>query len=349
MSNSRGGAAVPARETAAGAVAAYLGALDAYLSEGREQHLRLAEALMLEAISGGSDIVALAAGHMAGMLRLLQSAHDEGDRAESAASCPRCSAARTGVARALKLEKSFAAHFPLMASRHRALQRANNALTNLADTYEQEALRISRSLHDESAQLLAGVHLALERLSRTLSAPQAREVADIRQELTRVEHQVRAITHELHPAGLDEWGLEQALSLLIEGVVIRWGLKISVDYSLAVSQPLHTQTAIYRMVQEGLNNVCRHAHATTVAVRVREGGGELLCSIEDDGIGCDTGSSGIRMGLGLRTMSERFQALGGELLIASTLGRGTILTGRIPLSALQKSSGGDATDHPAGR
>jgi signal transduction histidine kinase len=128
-------------------------------------------------------------------------------------------------------------------------------------------------------------------------------------------------------------GLVPALRFLADGVESRRGLSVLLDWRLETRLPPAVETAVYRVVQEGLANVARHARATQARISLSVERMELRCLLQDDGMGMKESvrRSAPRRGLGLVGMQERLVALGGTLHIASAPGRGTRLQATIPL------------------
>src|ERR1017187_6853715 len=136
--------------------------------------------------------------------------------------------------------------------------------------------------------------------------------------LNDVEHQLRHLSHELRPTLLDDLGLVPAIEFLSEGVAKRTGIHVAIRSSYARRLPAPIETALYRVVQEALNNISKHAQAVSVRIRLRSYGKAVQCSITDDGVGFDP--SAVKNnpqghGLGLLGMREKLQPLGGVVEI----------------------------------
>lgn len=217
---------------------------------------------------------------------------------------------------------------------HRGVREANAALRRVNEMLEEGAKRIAHALHDEAGQLLASVYVALDELAWDLPRGAHHErFQKIRELLDETSEQLRRLSHELRPTILDDLGLLPAVEFLAEGVSKRTGLSITVEGSLEGRAETSVETALYRIVQEALNNVTKHARATSVNVRLRHEARQIHCSIRDDGIGFDVPSVLARhgeQGLGLSGIRERLDALGGILEIASACGHGTELRLTIP-------------------
>jgi signal transduction histidine kinase len=216
---------------------------------------------------------------------------------------------------------------------HRGCHEANSALRRVNEALESEARRIAHALHDDAGPLLVAVHMALHELDRELPVGARRRVGDVRERLDHLEQQLRRLSHELRPMVLEDVGLSAALAFLAEGVAIRAGVPVSVDCR-ADGLSATAQTVIYRIVQQALINVGKHAHATRADVRVTQEAQGVRCAIADDGIGFDLDGLGAghddSRGLGLVGMRERAIALGGTLEVSTAPGGGTMVLVTIP-------------------
>ncbi len=214
-------------------------------------------------------------------------------------------------------------------------KRTEEALRRLNDQIENESARIAGVLHDEAGQFLTSAHITLAEVAREL--PPARErLQKVRQNLDHIEARFRVLSHELHPRILDDLGLVDALKFLAEGVSRRTGIPIGVEASLETRCPPAVETALYRLVQEALTNMTRHARATRATVLLTRGAQNIHCSIRDDGLGFNVpavlASRGDR-GLGLLRIQDRLEAVGGTFEIISTPGSGTELRATVPLES----------------
>ncbi len=215
-------------------------------------------------------------------------------------------------------------------------KRAEEALHRLNEALEEEIKRIAHALHDEAGQLLASVHILLADIARELPPGSSRRLDEVRGLLNKVEEQLRHLSHELRPTILDDLGLRPALEFLADGVSKRTGLRISVDGAPATRLATATETALYRIVQEALTNVTKHARAARVEITLVPEGRVLRCSIRDDGVGFGVPTRLVQRGargLGLLGIQERLNAVGGTLDIVSTPGRGTALVITVPVEA----------------
>jgi two-component system, NarL family, sensor histidine kinase UhpB len=217
---------------------------------------------------------------------------------------------------------------------HRGFREATSALRKLNETMEREIQRIAHSVHDEAGQLLDAARLAISVVGDDLPPMLRERLREVGCMLDRAETELRRLSHELRPTILDDLGLVPALQLLAEGISRRAGLGIRIENSLARRAAAKVETVLYRVVQEALTNVVRHARARNATIQIaRRGKGNLRCSIRDDGSGFDlsTLAQGARGGLGLVGMRERLQAAGGKLQIRSQPGRGTELIADVPI------------------
>jgi PAS domain S-box-containing protein len=213
---------------------------------------------------------------------------------------------------------------------------AEKALHHLNEGLEAEVKRIAHALHDEAGQLLASVHIGLVEVARDQPSHVARRLEDVRGLLDKIEEQLRHLSHELRPTILDDLGLRPALQFLADGVSRRTGLQIVVDGSPGARLSSMTETVLYRIVQEALTNVTRHAQATRVTIGIERRGRALRCAIRDDGVGFDVPAVLARRGargLGLIGIQERLHGIGGTLAIVATPGGGTQLIMSVPVEA----------------
>lgn len=199
------------------------------------------------------------------------------------------------------------------------------------DTLEQDIKRIAHALHDESGQLLVSVHLQLAQLARSQPLVSA-QLNACQKLLGQVERQLRNLSHELHPLLLDDLGWLPAIEFLAASVAARGHVPVEVRSSLKARLPPPVEIALYRVVQEGLANAARHAHASRIRVEIVRSRDCLQGVIADDGVGFDVAECLRRGGLGLQGMRARLAALGGSLQLLSVPGHGAELRFQVPLS-----------------
>jgi len=208
---------------------------------------------------------------------------------------------------------------------------AKNAIKKLlyqvVNVQEDERRRIARDLHDHLGQQLTALRLALERARQAGSAETARgDGIDQALALTaQVSRDVDFLSWELRPAVLDELGLGAALPRF----VTEWAAHVGIAAECRVSGfdsshlPREAQVAFYRIAQEALNNVAKHAHASRGDVVLATSDGQVVLVVEDDGIGFENPSDLSQAGLGFVSMRERAALVGATLQIESSVGKGT--------------------------
>ena len=213
-------------------------------------------------------------------------------------------------------------------------RRSEEALRRMNQTLEEETKRLAHEVHDEAGHLIATAQLALADIAHEMPASSREGVAKVSRVLDEVADQLRRLAHELRPTVLDDLGLFPALEFLAQGVITRTGLDIRVEGSTAGRLDPIIETTLYRVVQEAVLNVVKHARARSVIIRVEHGPTHIRCSIRDDGVGFDAGGQpkGPR-GLGLVGIGHRVEALGGRLEIRTRPGQGTTLVVGIPVSS----------------
>jgi signal transduction histidine kinase len=209
---------------------------------------------------------------------------------------------------------------------------ARDALRRVVDGQELERQRLARELHDETGQALTSILLGLKRVEEAKTKDDAgAAAAELRGEIVTTLQSVRRLAVELRPKALDDFGLVPALERLGEAFGTDSGITVDVEANLDEARlPAELETALYRIAQEALTNVAKHADAKHVSVVVSRRVGSVSVVVEDDGrgfgsIGSDSG------GLGLVGMKERVGLLGGRLAIESTEGSGTAIVAEVPL------------------
>ncbi|MFN4231419.1 sensor histidine kinase [Thermus sp.] len=222
---------------------------------------------------------------------------------------------------------------PIEAGLHRArytqalkerAQERSQLLKALIQAQEAERARIARDLHDQIGQILTGIDLGLKAVKEGRL-----EAVPALQELVRTAIQdVRHLSRSLRPSALDTLGLEAALKRMAEEFQERTGIQVNLLCRLRGRLPETHETALYRVVQEALTNVARHAQARQVSVVLQQEGDGISLVVEDDGQGFPPQ---VQPGLGILGMRERIELLGGRFQMESLPGLGTTLYARIPL------------------
>lgn len=215
---------------------------------------------------------------------------------------------------------------------------------------EDERRRIARELHDSTSQSLTSLLVGLQALGQSTSGELRQRTESLRRIVSETLEEVHGIAWQLRPSALDDMGLAAALERYVADYHERYGLAVDlVIHGLRdVRLSPEVETTIYRIVQEALTNVARHAQADQASVLIEHRDEKTLVIVEDNGIGLDSNTAikgsrehlglyGIREHLGLYGIRERAELLGGKLLIESEPGRGTSLFVDIPDSPLSKS------------
>lgn len=198
----------------------------------------------------------------------------------------------------------------------------------------QERQHLARELHDSVTQALYSVTLYADAARMAFSAKKwealDRNLQEVRKMAREAMYDMRLLVFELHPFMLENEGLASALRARLAAVEGRAGLKNEVFVEGERRLPIEIEEGIYRIAQEGLNNVVKHAKATEVRIHIHYSEDTIRLEMIDDGVGFDTQAANLSGGIGLTGIQERVKQLGGSLEIESTLGKGTHLTVRIP-------------------
>jgi two-component system sensor histidine kinase UhpB len=204
---------------------------------------------------------------------------------------------------------------------------------------EDERKRIARELHDETAQCLTTLLIRLKMLERARGPAELRgQLSELRELTVQTLEAVRDLAVELRPTTLDNLGLVAALEAYSEGYSSRIPIRMDFAAEGFADQerlPPQAELVLYRIVQEALTNVARHAGATCVTVRLRRTPREVLATVADDGCGFAVGEvmRSRERGLGLFGMQERLALVQGQLTIDSAPGRGTCIQAIVPFEA----------------
>jgi signal transduction histidine kinase len=219
----------------------------------------------------------------------------------------------------------------------RGLDEATAALRRLNELLEEDIKRVAHALHDQAGTILSSAGIELDLIARDVDPALRERLASARRLLDETGEQLRHFSHELRPTLLDDLGIGPALDYLAEGVEQRTGMQIKVRTKLLERPPAAVETALYRIVQEALNNTGRHAGASAaVTITMDWNGDAIRCRIADDGVGFDAQAvlaDGRRGGMGLLGMRERAQAIGGSFEIRSAPGHGTTIEIVVPAQA----------------
>ncbi|KJZ21007.1 histidine kinase [Loktanella sp. S4079] len=209
----------------------------------------------------------------------------------------------------------------------------------IIDTQEEERGRVARELHDGISQMLVGVRYALELTRRKIGAPSSESLDKGIDGLGQTIQEVRRISRDLRPGVLDDLGLGPALQALTDDFETRTGIKTEFETVVFRNRlDQEARIALYRIAQEALTNIERHANATQVHMTLKGHRSGAMLRVSDNGVGIPSPRQERHAthGLGLRNMQERIEQLGGTLRIDSsrTAPSGTIIEAQVPLTHL---------------
>ncbi len=190
---------------------------------------------------------------------------------------------------------------------------------------EEERRRIARELHDEISQLLTVIQLSLDDVGGDAAA-----LAKAKDLLTRTQQEVHRVIFDLRPSLLDDLGLAAAVKWYGNNYLEKQGLEVRLEVEEELPLPADVEISVFRIYQEIVTNILRHAGAETVSVELYRTAGELVLAVEDDGRGFDPAAKS--EGVGLVGMRERAELVGGSIRFDSEPGMGTHVQLRIPLS-----------------
>jgi signal transduction histidine kinase len=211
----------------------------------------------------------------------------------------------------------------------------------LESAKEEEAARIAREIHDELGSVLSALRWDLELIEKELDQEEGDErpskvrvkIAAMKGVIDDTINAIRRISAELRPSALDDLGLVAAIRWHARQFEVRTGIVTLLDSSFEDIDLTHQQsTAVFRVFEEALTNVMRHARATQVDIKLEMKKGELLLTIRDDGRGITEAEKSDRLSLGLLGMRERANLIGGLVDIAKGEGKGTVVTLRVPVA-----------------
>jgi PAS domain S-box-containing protein len=210
-----------------------------------------------------------------------------------------------------------------------ALRERRRLVGHLVDAQEVERRRIAWDVHDESIQSMVAVGMRLQLLASRLPEPHASAVAGLDESVRAAVARLRGLVSRLRPPELDRHGLVEAVSGYADDVASRWGLAHSVRADLTAEPSPEVAITVYRICQEALSNVHKHARATRVDVTLSTVDNGTLVRITDDGVGTAGEDAGAGH-FGLVEMHERAEAAHGWLSVTGTPGRGTVVAFWLP-------------------
>jgi two-component system, NarL family, sensor kinase len=222
----------------------------------------------------------------------------------------------------------------------RILRQNENDLRRLAGrliySQEEERSRLARELHDDLAQRLAVFAIDVGKLEKQLMDPPApvqEQLREMEKNIGRLSQDVHRLSRQLHPSILDDLGLVKAVESECMNFSSREGIEIVFNQeNISTGIPKDVSLSLYRIVQEGLRNISKHACAEHISVSLNGIDHDVLLSVQDDGIGFDWAEVRKQPGLGFSSMQERARLIDGELSIQSQPEKGTVITLRVPLT-----------------
>lgn len=231
----------------------------------------------------------------------------------------------------------------------RSFEQLRAFAARLQTVREEERTRVAREIHDELGQALTAIKINVSSLGRDLPADQQQAVRteSILQLVDKTIQSVRRISTELRPQILDDLGLVAAVEWCVEDFETHTGVKCRLD--LATNEIVADQehaTAVFRILQETLTNIARHAGATEVKVRLAREKDNLILEVRDNGKGVSKEAVSASTSIGILGMQERAALLGGELTVTSTPGKGTTVTLRIPAAHREEAPRPPAEEQP---
>jgi signal transduction histidine kinase len=230
----------------------------------------------------------------------------------------------------LRLAEQFAARAAIAVDLSRRV--ARDALRRVVSGQELERRRLARELHDETGQALTSILLGLRAVEETDSAEQMHEAAaELRELVVATLQDVRRLAVQLRPKALDDFGLAAALERLAQTFSESTDIRVDLEAQLGEERlPPEVETTLYRIVQEALTNVVKHAEASRVSILLVRRQASATAVIEDDGRGFNPATAR-EDGLGLLGMRERVELHDGRLTVESQPGSGTTLVVEVPL------------------
>ena len=203
----------------------------------------------------------------------------------------------------------------------------------LIRAHEEERALLARELHDDVTQRLAVLAIDVGRAERAaVENTQAEAMQAVREGIVRLSEDIHTLAYHLHPSVLEELGLVEALQIECERVGRKANIPLDADLAPPpVGLGKDAALCLYRVAQEALNNLARHAGARTAGVTLRPLRGGVMLAVRDDGVGFDPARRQVRRSLGLASMRERVRLVDGTLDVESAPGEGTSITAWVPL------------------
>jgi PAS domain S-box-containing protein len=219
----------------------------------------------------------------------------------------------------------------------RELRKSHRALADLTgrliSSHEDERRRLARHLHDDFSQRVAIWTMGLAQIEQAVPEDVRVHLHSLQKQAEEFSRDLHELSHRLHPAVLEQLGFVAGVQNECERFQELERIEVSFHSDITVEVPLEIALAMYRVVQEGLRNIAKHAQARRATVWLTCRAGRVRASITDDGVGFETGRGDERAHLGLLSMNERARAVGGSCSLTSEPGRGTCVEIEAPLPA----------------
>jgi signal transduction histidine kinase len=223
----------------------------------------------------------------------------------------------------------------------RALQESQKDLRKLAgkliSAQEAERRRLAREMHDDISQRLAVLAIDAGKLEGSRKDPEdpfLEMLQDMKERLVNLSSDIHAISRQLHPSIIDDLGLVDAVRAECEGFTRREGVKVKyTSEGVPTTIPKDVSICIYRIIQEGIRNIAKHAQTKDAHVSLSCKDDSVNLTIRDNGIGFDPLEAKKKPGLGLASMEERVRLIQGDISVKSQPGKGTVIEVRAPLTS----------------
>ena len=234
-------------------------------------------------------------------------------------------------------EQGLVQHVEKLQTQRHQLRKLSKEMLNIQ---ENERKYISMELHDEIGQSMTAINMTLQsiRTGELKDNKIKRRISDCQKLVEETSKKIHQFSLELRPPELDDLGLLPAIKSHSRKFTARTGLAVNIESDNEVEiVGSEIKTAFYRVFQEGINNIAKHANASSINVSIYKQNGNFLCYIEDDGDGFDSNRIFANTaGLGLIGMSERIKSIGGRFDIQSNSGKGTRLCVELPKNRVEK-------------
>jgi len=221
----------------------------------------------------------------------------------------------------------------LLWAAHEQQERLRRLSAQVLQAQEEERKRVARELHDDTAQALTALLVRLKLLEGEVGPSLAPQIAELRELVAAILEGVRHLALALRPSALDHLGLAAALAAYVQEFSHRWGLPVHLQVGRLPPLSAETELALYRVAQEALSNVAKHAQAAQAWLLLRCRGPRVVLEVKDDGRGFCVQEvlEDREKGLGIFGMRERLALVGGRLHIESQPGQGTTVRAEVPL------------------